>query len=118
MAYSEDLRKRVVVAVLERKMTIAEAAKTFQVGTATVERYLRRYRETGDLTPRTSPGRPSGLTEREDLLKQQLAARNDLRLEDRCQQWKQATGERISPATMSRWIKRVNLTRKKDTRSE
>ena len=118
MAYSKDLRERIVNTVLERKMTIAEAAKTFQVGTATVERYLRRYRKTGDLTPRTSPGRPSGLTEREALLRQHLAARNDQRLEDRCKQWEEATGERISPATMSRWLKRINLTRKKDAKSE
>ena len=118
MAYSKDLRERIVGTVLERRMTITEAAKTFQVGTATVERYLRRYRQTGNLTPRTSPGRPSGLTEREDLLKQQLAARNDLRLEDRCKEWEEATGERISTATMSRWIKRVDSTRKKDAKRE
>ncbi len=72
MAYSVDLRKRIVNAVLERRMTIAEAAKTFQTGTATVERYLRRYREKQDLAPRTSPGRPSGLAEREALLQQHL----------------------------------------------
>lgn len=114
MAYSVDLRKRIVNAVLERRMTIAQAAKTFEVGTATVERYLRRYREKKDLTPRTSPGRPSGLAEREALLQQQLAQRNDLRLEDRCRQWEQATGDRVSTATMSRWLRKVGVTRKKD----
>jgi transposase len=114
MAYSVDLRKRLVNAVLERHMTIAEAAKTFQIGTATVERYLRRYRETQDLTPRTSPGRPSGLAEREALLQQQLVQQNDLRLEDRCKQWEEATGERVSTATMSRWVRKVGVTRKKD----
>lgn len=113
MAYSEDLRMRVVSAVRERKMTIAETAKTFQVGSATVERYLRRYRETGDLTPRTSPGRPSGLAEREALLQQQLAQRNDLRLEDRCKVWEEATGMRVSTVTMSRWLRKVEVTRKK-----
>ena len=38
MAYSVDLRKRVVAGVLEQGLGIAEAAKLFQVGTATVER--------------------------------------------------------------------------------
>ena len=114
MAYSVDLRKRIVGAVLERKMTIAEAAKTFEVGSATVERYLRRYRESKDLTPRRSPGRPSGLTANEALLRRQLQRKNDLRLEERCEQWEQATGERVSTATMSRWVKRVGNTRKKD----
>lgn len=118
MAYSVDLRKRIVKAVLERRMTIPQAAKTFEVGTATVERYLRRYRENEDLRPRTSPGRPSGLAEREGLLREQLAQRNDLRLEDRCEQWEEATGERVSTATMSRWIKKVDVTRKKDANGE
>lgn len=114
MAYSVDLRKRIVGAVLERKITIAGAAKTFGVGSATVERYLRRYRESQDLTARTSPGRPSGLSENEALLRQQLERKNDLRLGERCEQWEQATGERVSTATMSRWIKKVGVTRKKD----
>jgi transposase len=99
-------------------MTIPKAAKTFEVGTATVERYLRRYRENEDLTPRTSPGRPSGLTKREELLREQLHQRNDLRLEDRCKQWEQATGDRVSTATMSRWVRKVNVTRKKDANGE
>ena len=38
MAYSVDLRKRMVGAVLEGNMTVAETAKSFGVGSATVER--------------------------------------------------------------------------------
>ena len=113
MAYSVDLRKRIVRAVLERGMSIAEAARSFEVGTATVERYLRRYRESGDLRPRTPPGRPSGFTEHGDQLRRQLH-QNDLRLEDHCRQWQQATGKRVSTATMSRWLKKMGMTRKKD----
>lgn len=118
MAYSVDLRKRIVNAVVERRMTISQAAKTFEVGTATIERYLRCHRENLDLTPRTSPGRPSGLVEQEERLKQQLAQRNDLRLEDHCRQWERASGKRVSTATMSRWIKKVGVTRKKDALRE
>lgn len=118
MAYSVDLRRRIVNAVRERRMTIPQAAKMFEVGTATVERYLRRYREKGDLTPRTSPGRPSKLADREELLREQLYQRNDLRLEDHCKEWAKATGERVSTATMSRWIRKVEVTRKKDAEGE
>jgi transposase len=68
MAYSVDLRKRVVAGVLEQRLSIFEAAKVFQVGSATVERYLRRFRESGELTPRISPGRPRLLdSEQEEL---------------------------------------------------
>lgn len=113
MAYSNDLRRRIVKVVNEHGMSIPEAAKTFKVGSATVERYLRRYRETGDLQARTPPGRPSGLSEHEALLRQQFAQKGDLTLEARCGQWEEMTGTRVSTATMSRWLKKLNLTRKK-----
>lgn len=38
MAYSVDLRKRIVAGVLEQGLSIGEVAKLFQVGSATVER--------------------------------------------------------------------------------
>ncbi len=49
MGYSMDLRERIVEAVRERDFSIREAASTFRVGHATVERYLRRFRERGEL---------------------------------------------------------------------
>lgn len=114
MAYSVDLRERIVRAVLERGMSVAEAARSFEVGTATVERYLRRYRESGDLRPCRPPGRPSRLAKHEDQLRRQLR-HNDLRLEDHCKQWQQATGKQVSTATMSRWLRKLGVTRKKDS---
>ncbi len=63
MAHSTDLRERIINAVIHKRYTLQKAADTFDVGAATVSRYLRRYRQTGDLTPRTSPGRPSALNE-------------------------------------------------------
>lgn len=59
MSYSVDLRERIVEAVLERRFSICEAASTFWVGHATVERYLRRFRESGELTPYRQTPRPS-----------------------------------------------------------
>ncbi len=51
MGYSVDLRERIVEAVLERSFSMREAADTSRVGHATVERYLRQFRERGELTP-------------------------------------------------------------------
>ena len=63
--------------------TLQKAADTFDVGAATVSRYLRRYRQTGDLTPRTSPGRPSALNEYQAWVEQSLIS-NDLTHDQRC----------------------------------
>lgn len=119
MAYSVDLRKRVVAGVLGQGLSIAEAAKLFQVGSATVERYLKHMRERGDLTPRTSPGRPRLLdAAREEQLKQQFGQANDLKLKIRCAQLKESYGVEVSEATMCRTLKRLGLTRKKDAFSK
>jgi transposase len=56
-AYSEDLRKKIVAAV-ERGMSKAQAARTFDVSLSSVKRYSRTAREGGSLEPRKSPGRP------------------------------------------------------------
>ena len=114
MSYSIDLRARIVHAVIHQRLSLSQAAETFSVGRATVERYVRQYRQKGNLTPRTSPGRPRLLnTEGEQQLRALLNEKNDLKLEDRCRQWEEMTGTQISTATMSRWIKRVEVTRKK-----
>ncbi len=51
MAHSTDLRERIINAVIHKRYTLQKAADTFDVGAATVSRYLRRYRQGGDLTP-------------------------------------------------------------------
>ncbi len=118
MAYSIDLRKRVVAGVVEQGLSIGEAAKLFQVGPATVERYLRQFRERGELTPRSSPGRPRLLNATQEAwLKQQLEQDNDLTLKVRCARLKESRGVVLSEATMCRVLKRLGVTRKKDTLS-
>ena len=113
MAHSTDLRERIVNAVLHKRYPLHEAADTFDVGTATVSRYLRRYRQSGDLTPRTSPGRPSALHEHQAWVEQSLIS-NDLTHDQRCDLFLERTGVRISRATMCRWVQRLGSTRKKD----
>ena len=114
MAYSVDLRQRIVEAVLERGYSIRQAAELFQVGHATVERYLRQYREKGDLTPGTPTGRPSLLTpEQVEQLQQQVGEHDDLTLVQHCERFKEKTGVTMHYVTMHRWLKRLRLSRKK-----
>ena len=55
-AYSKDLRMRVLAAV-DRGTAYAEVSRLFGVSLATIGRYVRRRRETGEATPRPAPGR-------------------------------------------------------------
>lgn len=112
-AYSEDLRQRIVEAV-ERGMPRLDVVRTFQVSLATIKRYLKQRRDTGQLRPKPRPGRPAtkgaALAAQVDPL---LEANPDATLDDLCQQWATLAGVRVSVATMSRVVRRVGWTRKK-----
>src|SRR5436190_7996357 len=113
-AYSEDLRVRVLAAV-DGGLPRAEAARRFGVSLPTIKRYLKLRRETGGLAPRPRPGQPSrqAAALRAGLLPQ-LEAHPDATLAEHCARWEAATGERVSPATVSRVIARqFGWTRKK-----
>lgn len=113
MSYSLDLRERVVAAT-EQGMTIPQAAVLFQVSDATIERWRRRARETGELTPRTSPGRPRAIpVEQEADLCAQLDLVPDATLIQHCQRWQETHGVKVSAATMCRTFQRVGWTLKK-----
>ena len=114
MGYSVDLRERIVEAVLERHFSIREAADTFRVGHATVERYLRRYRERGELTACKPPGRPSGVDDKQlGALRKQLETHDELTLLEHCELWEHDTGMKLSYVTMHRMSKHLGISRKK-----
>jgi transposase len=114
MGYSVDLRERIVEAVLERRFSIREAAETFRVGHATVERYLRRYRERGELTACKPPGRPRRVNgEQLGALREQLVAHDELTLLEHCELWEKDTGMKLSYVTMHRLSKQLGISRKK-----
>ena len=113
MSYSLDLRERVVAAT-QHGMTVPQAAAVFAVSVATIERWCRRARETGDLTPHTSPGRPRAIpVDQETELVAQLQAQPDATLAEHCQQWHVRHGVLVSPATMCRTLQRLGWTLKK-----
>jgi transposase len=113
-AYSKDLRIRVLDAV-DRGKTRGRVAEQFQVSLRTIKRWLQRRRALGHLAVSPRPGAPARKTGplRAGLLPQ-LEAHPDATLEEHCAHWEQATGMRVSTATMSRVIARdFGWTRKK-----
>jgi transposase len=112
-AYSVDLRAKVLRAV-DQGSARKEIVKLLGVSPATIKRYLKQRRETGDVTPKPRPGRPPRkLGPLQAELVAQLQAHDDVGLEEQCRLWEQSHGVRVSTATMSRAIKRVGWTRKK-----
>jgi transposase len=112
-AYSVDLRERVLTAV-DGNMPRQEVAATFGVSLATIKRLLTQRRDTGTLTPKTSPGRPPKIRpEQRAALWAQLEAYPDVTLATHCHLWEQAHGVQLSTRAMARAIKRLGWTRKK-----
>ncbi len=112
-AYSEDLRERVVGAVASGTPRKAVAA-TFAVSVPTIERWLRLKRETGGLAPKPVAGPAAVKTEAlMAALPERLAERADATLAEQCAWWREASGVRVSTATMSRALTRLGWTRKK-----
>ena len=112
-AYSLDLRERIVAAV-EAGQPKSAVARLLGVGRATVDRYVRQQRATGDLRPKPIPGaRPLIGTDQHAALIAQLEAAPDATLAEHCGTWESAQGVRVSIDTMRRAIARVRWRRKK-----
>src|SRR5215216_5903129 len=98
--YSKDLRLR-VLAALDAGRAREEVARTFSVSVATIKRWLKRRRETGDVEPKAIPGRPSRKGRMlKGWLPRQLGANHDLTLQEHCEAFEEELGEAVSTSTV------------------
>ena len=74
----EELRRRVVAAVLEKGMSRNAAARHFEVSDTSVGRWVRRYRQHGHLREAPRPGRPSRIEPERERIFAVLERRPDL----------------------------------------
>ena len=113
-AYSLDLRRKVVEAVL-RGIPKAETARSFGIGVSTVKRYVGKAQKGEDLAPRRPPGRRRTLDEGAiRLLESDLKERPALTLSQRRSFLERVVGAQVSESTISRAIMRLGWSRKKD----
>ena len=116
-AYSKDLRLKALAAV-DRGTPRREVVGIFGVSPAALKRWLKRRREGADyLTPKPSPGRTPRILatiEERRALWAQLEANNDATLERHCELWEVEQGIAVSISTMSRAVRKLGWTRKKD----
>lgn len=115
MAYSLDLRQRIVDAVERGVGTKSEIAALFNVHESFIYKLLRQKRERGDIAPLPhGGGAVAKLTaERLETLYGLVAQTPDAKLEELAQQLLQETGVTVSESTVCRGLQKLELTLKK-----
>ena len=113
-AYSLDLRKKIIEAK-ERGMPTSEVARAFGVGVSTVKRYAATARQGRPLAPKKHPGSKPKIDEgARRLLEADLEERPAATLPERREFLRRTCGVSVSDSTVSRMLKRLGWTRKKD----
>ena len=106
------LRERVVRAVHEGA-SAAEAADRFEVGEASVKRWVRRQRERGSLAPNVRRGRRPLLDEHADWLAELRAAEPELSCQAVVDRLAEAKGLKVHETTLWYWLRRRGIAYKK-----
>ena len=113
-AYSEDLRKKIVQA-LRRGTTKSEAARSFGVSRSSVKRYAKLAEEGRPLAPKRRPGsRPKMDESARRLLEADMEERPAATLSERCEYLGRMASLSLSESTVSRMLRRLGWSRKKD----
>jgi transposase len=111
--YSRDLRERLLQAEASGRSVVEIAAMT-GVSPSSLHRWKRTAAAGASLAPRTSPGGPRKIGPADEAaLRAQVAATPDATLAEHCAAWVASGQQPVSPATMSRSLARLGLSRKK-----
>ena len=113
-AYSQDLRKKIVEAVQQRRMSKSEAARAFGVSRSSVKRYVKAVCEGRSLRPGKAPGKKPLLDEKaRRLLQADIEERPFAKLTNRRDYLQKVAGVTVSESTLSRTLRQMGFGRKK-----
>jgi transposase len=112
--YPTELRTRVVAAVEQGDLTIAESASLFGVGLTFIKKMLRLHRAGEDRAPRHGGGPEPKLQDQDRaLLRAEIAQQPDATLAELQTVLAAHRGSRVSVSTICRALTQLQLPRKK-----
>lgn len=113
--YSVDLRQKIINVYETEPLSQRKIAKRFCVALSFVQKLLKQYRQTKDISPQTHRcSGPLKLTPSQlVILAELIEANNDATLEELCKLLHEKVGVTISRATMGRMTQRLKITVKK-----
>ena len=115
-AYSKDLRVKVLDAV-GRGVPRKEVAELLGISLSTISRYVKLKASGRRIAPMPSPGRKAKILASPDhrrALWRQLEENDTATLEEHCKMFERERGVSVSVATMSRAVRKLGWTFKKD----
>lgn len=113
-AYSVDLRQKIIDTYENEKISQRQLAQRFRVTLGFIIKLLKQYRETGDISPKTSPGRPRQLNEEQmETVKALVEEQPDITLAELQAAVEERYAVKVSMPTMCRVLQRLQLSRKK-----
>lgn len=114
-AYSVDLRQKIIDSYHTKPISQRRVAEQFSVALSFVQKLLKQYRQTGNISPKPHGGGAQLKLSPEQLaiLAELIENNNDATLEELCSLLKEKTGVEVSRATMGRMTQKLNITVKK-----
>ena len=113
-AYSLDLRER-VVAYVEGGHSRHAAAARFDVSVSFVVKLMQAWRTRGSLSPKAAGGRRHAKLEpHRGFLLERVNEKDDITMPELAAELAAATGVRVAPASLSRWLIRAGYRFKKN----
>ena len=113
MALSDDLRKRVVEAVVLGGQSRNAAARRFGVSIASAVRWVTRYKTAGQISPSGGDRRSGRIEAQREYLLGLIRRTPDLTLLEIQERLMQNCGERFSVSVLWRFFDRHRVTSKK-----
>lgn len=117
VAYSGDLRRRVVEAWEAKEGLQRQLAQRFKVSLSFVRNLLRHYRINGQIEAKRRGGyqKPTIRNEHLSIIQSLVEGKNDLLLSELCDRFAESTQIRVSIPTMHRAVQRLGLRCKKNS---
>lgn len=119
-SYSLDLRQKIVDSEENNEGSIRQLAKRFKVSPDCVRRLLKGFYQEGTIEPKSYSGGNQPLLKPQHLkvLMSLVEEDNDATLPQLAQRLEVQTNLKVSSSTISRGIKKLNLTRKKNSQGD
>ena len=112
--YSQDLREKVAAAVAQDKQSNFQIAELMDISESTIEKWMRRERETGSVAAAPHAGGVARvLAPQGEFLRKAVKAEPDISLNELCVRLQAELQLHVSTSMVSRELSRLRLGRKK-----